>query len=74
MRDESDEKPCISFSAREVQPATKSAKPQVEEEKGTSQFGLALTTATEGWSAYPWPFTLRPKLAIPFGGPVADET
>ena len=35
VRDYSDEKPCISFSAREVQPATKPAKAQTEGEKGS---------------------------------------
>ena len=34
IRDNSDEKPCISFSAREAQPATKPAEAHVEEEKG----------------------------------------
>ena len=34
VRDNSEEKPCISFSAREVQPTTKPTKAQVEEEKG----------------------------------------
>ena len=32
--DDSDEKPCISFLAREVQPVAKLAKARVEEEKG----------------------------------------
>ena len=39
VRDDSDEKHCISFSTREVQPATKPAKPQVEEGKGARPFG-----------------------------------
>ena len=34
VRDDSDETPCISFLAREVQPATKPAEAQVEEDKG----------------------------------------
>ena len=57
MRDDSDEKPCISFLAREVQPAVKPAKARVEEEKGARPFGLVQTAATEGWRTRPWPFT-----------------
>ena len=49
MQDDSDEKPYTSFSASEVQPATKSAKAQVEEEeKGAWLFGPSPTAATEG--------------------------
>ena len=53
MRDDSDEKLCISFSAREVQPATKPAKARVEEEKGPRPFGSVSTAATEGWRTRP---------------------
>ena len=59
VRDYSDEKPCISFLAREVQPATKPAKARVEEEKGAQPFGPVQTAATEGWRIRPWPFTPR---------------
>ena len=38
MRDDSNEKPCTSFLAREVQPAAKPAKARVEEEKGARPF------------------------------------
>ena len=58
-RDDSDEKPCISFLAREVQPAAKPAKTRVEEEKGTRPFGPVQTAVTEGWRTRPWPFTPR---------------
>ena len=60
MRDDSDEKPCISFLAREVQPAAKPAKARVEEEKGVRSFGQVSTPTTEGW--IPWPFTPRAEL------------
>ena len=40
VRDNFDEKPCISFLAREVQPATKPAKARVKEEKGPSHSAL----------------------------------
>ena len=56
VRDDFDEKPCISFLAIEVQPA---AKPAMEEEKGARPFGPVLTAATEGWKTRPWPFTPR---------------
>ena len=59
VRGDSDEKPSISFMAREVQPATKPAKVRVEEEKGARPFGLVLTAATERWRTRPWPFTPR---------------
>ena len=59
VRDDSHEKPCISFSAREVQPATKPAKARVEEEKGARPFCSVSTAATEGWRTRPWPFTPR---------------
>ena len=62
MRDDSDEKPCISFLAREVQPAAKLAKARVEEEKGARPFGPVSTAATEGWKTRPWPFTPRVEL------------
>ena len=74
MRDDSDEKLCISFLAREVQPAAKPAKARVEEEKGARPFGPVLTAATEGWRTRPWPFTPRAEQVIYFGGPVAEET
>ena len=72
-RDDPDEKPCISFLAREVQPASKPSKAQVEE-KGARLFGPVSTVATEGWRTHPWPFTPRAEQAISFGGPVAEET
>ena len=59
MRDDCDEKSCISFSASEVQLATKPARARVEEEKGARLFGPVLTAATEGWRTRPWPFTPR---------------
>ena len=59
MRDDSDEKPCISFLAREVQPVAKSAKARVEEEKGARPYGPVQTAATEEWRTRPWPFTPR---------------
>ena len=58
VRDDSDEKPCISFLAKEVQPATKPSKARVEE-KGARPFGPVSTAATEGWRIRPWPFTPR---------------
>ena len=59
MRDDSDEKLCISCLAREVQPAAKPTKAPVEEEKGAWPFGPVQTAATEGWITRPWPFTPR---------------
>ena len=59
VRDYSDEKPCISFLAREVQPAAKPAKARVEEEKRARPFDPVQTAATEGWRIRPWPFTPR---------------
>ena len=59
VRDDSDEKPCISFLAREVQPAVKPAKARVEGEKGVRPFGPVQTATTEGWRTRPWPFTPR---------------
>ena len=73
VRDDSDEKPCISISAREVQPATEPTKAQEEEEKGARPFGLVSTAPTKGWRTRPWPFTPRTEQAISFGGPVAEE-
>ena len=61
-RDDSDEKPCTSFLAREMQPATKPAKARVEEEKGGRPFGPVWTAATEGWKTRPWPFTPHAEL------------
>ena len=71
--DDSDEKPCISISAREVQPATEPTKAREEEEKGTRSFGLVSTTPTKGWRTRPWQFTPRAEQAISFGGTVAEE-
>ena len=62
VRDDSDEKPCISFLARDVQPAAKLAKARVEEEKGARPFGPVRTAATEGWQTRPWPLTPHAKL------------
>ena len=73
MGDDSDEKPCTSISAREVQPATEPTKAREEEEKGTRPFGLVSTAPTKGWQTRPWPFTPRAEQAISFGGPVAEE-
>ena len=73
MRDDFDEKPSIPFSAREVQPETKSAKAKVEGKKGPRSFGPALTATTQRRSARPWPFTPRAEPAISFGGPVGEE-
>ena len=73
LRDNSDEKPCALFSAREVEPATKTADAQVEEEKGAWPFGPAPIAATEDWSTRPWPFTPCAEPAISFVGPVTKE-
>ena len=59
MLDDSDEKPCIFFLAREVQLATKPAKALVKKKNGARPFGLIQTAATEGWRTRPWPFTPR---------------
>ena len=59
VRDESDEKPCISFLAREVHPEAKPAKARVEEERGARPLGPVQTAATEGRRPRPWPFTPR---------------
>ena len=58
MRDDFDEKTCILFLAREVQPVAKPAKARVEE-NGTRPFGPVSTATTEGWRTRPWPFTPR---------------
>ena len=58
-RDDSDEKPCISFLARGVQPAAKPAKARVEEKKGARSFGPVQIAATEGWRTRLWPFPPR---------------
>ena len=58
VRDDPDEKPCISFLARGVQPSAKPAKARVEE-KGARPCGPVLTAATERWRTRPWPFTPR---------------
>ena len=62
VRDDSEKKPCISFLAREVQPAAKPAKAQVDEEKRARPFGPVQTAATEVWRTRPWPFTPRAEL------------
>ena len=59
VRDDSDEKPCISFLAREVPPAGEPAKARGGEEKGARPFGPVQTAAPEGWKTRPWPFTPR---------------
>ena len=59
LRNESNEKPCISFFAREVQPAAKSAKVRVGEVKRSRLFGSVSTAAREGWRTRPWSFTPR---------------
>ena len=50
MQDDFDEKPCISLSVREVQPATKSTEAKVEEENEARPFDPAPRSAMEGWS------------------------
>ena len=62
VQDYSDEKPCISFLAREVQPAAKPAKARLEEKKRGRPFGPVRTVATEGWRIHPWPYTPRVEL------------
>ena len=59
MPDDSNEKPCISFLAREVRPVAKPTNARVKEEKGARPFGAVLTAATEGWRTRPWPFIPR---------------
>ena len=73
MTDDSNEKPCISFLAREVQPAAKPTKARVKEEKGPRPLGPVWTATTEGWRTRPWPFTPRAEPALSFGGPVDEE-
>ena len=73
VREYSDEKPCISFMAREVQPAAKPAKARVEE-KGARPSDSVSTAATGGRRTRPWTFTPRAEPIISFGGPVAEET
>ena len=48
-----DEKLCISFLAREVQPAAKPAKARVEEEKGARLFGPV--SSSDGGALRPSP-------------------
>ena len=67
-------KPCISFLAREVQPAAKPAKARVEEEKRAQPLGPVQTAAPDGWRTRFWPFTSRAEPAISSGGPVDEET
>ena len=71
MGDDSDEKPCISFSAREVQPATEPTK--AREGEGGPVIRPSFDSSTKGWRTRPWPFTPRPEQAISFGEPVADK-
>ena len=59
MRDDSNEKPCISFLATEVQPAAKPAKARMEEEKGARPMGPVRVAAAEGWRTLPWSSILR---------------
>ena len=49
VRNDSGEKPCIYFSAREIQPATKPAQARVEEDNEARPFGPVFTAGTEGW-------------------------
>ena len=74
VRDDSDEKPRISFLAREVQPATMLIKVRVDEEKGALPFDSAPTAATEGRKNHSLPFTPRAEPVIAFGGPIPDKT
>ena len=74
MRDDSGEKSCISFMAREVQPVVKPAKDRVEEKKKARPLDPARTAATEGWRTRPRPCTPRAEPAVSFGGPLAEET
>ena len=62
VKDDSTEKPYISFLANEVQPAAKPAKARVEGKKGARPFGSVSTAATEMWKVRPWPFTPRVEL------------
>ena len=48
VRDNPKNKPCISFSARKIQPTTKSAEAKMEEDKGIWPFVPARTAVTEG--------------------------
>ena len=59
MRDISNEKPCISFLAREVQPAAKPTQSSSGGGDGARPFGPVRTAATEGWTTRPWPFIPR---------------
>ena len=72
LRDNSDEKPCALFSGRKVQPTTKPADAQVEEENRAWPFGPAPIAATEDCTR-PWPFTPCAEPTISFVGPVARE-
>ena len=73
VRDDSDEKPCISFMAREVQPAAKPAKARVEG-KGARPSDPVSTSATGGWRTRPWSFTPHAEQMISCKGSVAEET
>ena len=72
-RDDSCEKLYISFSAREVQPATKPVKARAEEEKGARPRGPVPIAAMEGWRTRLWPFVPRSEPVTSFGGPVAEK-
>ena len=48
VRDNYDETPCISFSARQIQPAAKPAKASVQEETCARPFDPVPTAATQG--------------------------
>ena len=72
MRDDSDDTPCISFLAREVQPEAKLVKAYMEEESGVQVFGPVRTGATGGGETHPWSFTPRAERAVSFGGSVAE--
>ena len=74
MRDDSEEKPCISYSAREVHPATKPAEARMDKNNGAWTFGPAPTAGTEEWRTRFWPFTPCAEPDVSFGGSVAEET
>ena len=59
MRDDSNEKPCISFLAREVQPAAKPTQSSSGGGYGARPFSPVRTAATEVWTTRPWPFIPR---------------
>ena len=59
VRDDSNEKPCISFLAKEVQPATEPAKARVDKEKGARPLGPVRPAVPEVWGTRSWPFIPR---------------